>query len=485
MAFWKRKLKRIQLDKSRSPQENGGLSERDTVNLLLGCLFAVIILGALGTSYLVNITQTLTTLAVITLLVTFWSAYLIAFHQTDVLASYLKVFLFGLLTSAPLLLLKIFIVLNWSLLFLPSTFISMLIALGYSRRVAIINLLFQSLFVWLLVESQHQAYYFIHLPGSIIAALGMTNIRTRANLIKLGGLAGISHFIIISAHVLIRNNQPEIGETFRQGFLGLVNGLISGFIVLGILPFLERWFQILTDQSLLELADLNHPLLKELSLKAPGTYHHSLRLSNLAEAATESIKSNALLSRVGSYYHDIGKLNKPGYFIENEPLSVNKHQTLTPSMSTLVITAHVKDGVELGHYHKLPIRLLDFIGQHHGTSIVKYFYHVALQNNEPISSGERTEPEITEDSFRYPGPKPQTKEVAIVLLADSVEAASRTLEDITPAKLEGLVHEVIMEKLLDGQLDESNLTMKELKLVEESFIRVLVSIFHPRIKYPE
>ncbi len=349
------------------------------------------------------------------------------------------------------------------------------------------NFLFQSFLVWFLIEPFYQAFFFIHLPGSIIAALGIANIRTRANLIKLGALAGASHFIIIIAYALLNNAHLSPNELVNQGLLGLANGIVSGFIILGILPFLERWFQILTDQSLLELADLNHPLLKELSLKAPGTYHHSLRVGNLAEAATEAINANGLLSRVGSYYHDIGKLNKPEYFIENEAASLDKHKALTPSMSTLVITAHAKDGIELAQYHKLPPIIIDFIAQHHGTSVVKYFYHAALQNNDSEANHQNktTKNGIDEESFRYPGPKPRIKESGVVLLADSVEAASRTLDDITPAKLEGLVHEVIMEKLLDGQLNECALTMRELKSVEASFVRVLAGIFHPRIKYPE
>jgi cyclic-di-AMP phosphodiesterase PgpH len=482
MSIWKKKLKRVHLDNNKNGRVNGGLNERDITHLLLGALFTLLILGTLGMPYLTSLPQILTTLTVVVLLVGFWSSYLLEFYKTEIFSSYLKVFLFGVLTILPFILLEIFIQQKWPLLFLPMTLISMIVALGYSRRLAIANLLFQSFLIWFLVETPYQNDFFMHLPGMIIATLGMSNLRTRAKLIKLGAMAGISHCIIIIAYQILKTPGADLND-LKIGFFGFTNGLVSGFIILGILPFIERWFQITTDQSLLELADLNHQLLKDLALRAPGTYHHSLRVSNLAEAATEAIQGNTLLSRVGSYYHDIGKLNKPDYFIENEPASSNKHKALTPSMSTLIITAHVKDGMELALYHKIPKNIIDFISQHHGTSVIKYFYHAALQNSEPTDN--HNLPEITEESFRYPGPQPQSKESGIVLLADSVEAASRSIDDITPAKLEGLVHEVIMEKLLDGQLDESNLTMKEFKIIEASFIRMLVAIFHPRIKYPD
>ncbi len=487
MPFWKKKLKRVHPDKVKNGKTDSVSRNRTITHVLFCILFALMLLGILGPSHMVDIPSTLSTLTVIFLMVVFWSAYLFAFHYKEVLGSYLRIFLFGILTVAPFILLEVFIRLNWSLLFLPITLISMMIALGYSRRIAVANLLFQSFLVWFLIEPFYQTFFFIHLPGSIIAALGIANIRTRANLIKLGALAGASHFIIIVAYALLNNAHLSQNELVNQGLLGLANGIVSGFVVLGILPFLERWFQILTDQSLLELTDLNHPLLKELSLKAPGTYHHSLRVGNLAEAATDAINANGLLSRVGSYYHDIGKLNKPEYFIENEAASLDKHKALTPSMSTLVITAHAKDGIELAQYHKLPPIIIDFVIQHHGTSVVKYFYHAALQNNDSEANHKNKTKKngIDEESFRYPGPNPRSKQSGVVLLADSIEAASRTLDDITPAKLEGLVHEVIMEKLLDGQLDECNLTMKEFKVVEATFIRVLAGIFHPRIKYPE
>jgi putative nucleotidyltransferase with HDIG domain len=259
---------------------------------------------------------------------------------------------------------------------------------------------------------------------------------------------------------------------------GFVMGLMVGFLVSGALPFIEHFFEVTTDISLIELSDHNHPLLRRLLLEAPGTYHHSFISGTLAEAAADAIGANSLLARVGGYFHDIGKINKPEYFTENESRKGSHHARLSPTMSTLVIIAHTKDGIELAKDYNLPPAIVDFIPQHHGTSVIEYFYREALEQ----SAGRF---EVRKEYFRHLGPKPQTKETAIVSLADSVEAASRSLSDPTPARLEGLVHTIITKKLMDDQLDDSTLTFRELKAVEDTFIRVLAGIFHGRIAYPD
>ncbi|MBN1353060.1 MAG: HDIG domain-containing protein, partial [Candidatus Omnitrophica bacterium] len=223
---------------------------------------------------------------------------------------------------------------------------------------------------------------------------------------------------------------------------------------------------------------LSNPLLKELTIKAPGTYHHSIQVGNLAEEACDAIGANSLLARVGSYYHDIGKKEKAGYFVENEGTSASKHDKLTPSMSALIITNHTKDGIEIAKKYKLNRAITDFINQHHGTSLIYYFYQRALEKVKSDS-------ELKEEEFRYPGPKPQTKETAIVLLADSVEASSRMLSDPTPARIKSLVQKIINNKFIDGQLDECDLTLKDLHNISESFVRVLTGVFHSRLEYPE
>jgi putative nucleotidyltransferase with HDIG domain len=257
----------------------------------------------------------------------------------------------------------------------------------------------------------------------------------------------------------------------------MINSVLSSIVVLGILPVFEYLFSTVTNISLLELADFNHPLLQRMIMEAPGTYHHSLVVGNLSDAAARAVGSNALLARIGAYYHDIGKIEKAEYFSENQPQE-SKHDELAPNMSKLVIMNHVKEGVDLAKKHKLNPRLIDFIQQHHGNSLVYYFYRRALEGLED-------DRQIQEEGFRYPGPKPNSKETAIVLLADSVEAATRAMRDATPAKIEEVVHKIINNKFIDGQLDECELALNDLEKISQVFIRILGGIYHNRVTYPE
>lgn len=257
---------------------------------------------------------------------------------------------------------------------------------------------------------------------------------------------------------------------------GVVNGFLTPILTIGLLPLFETGFGITTDITLLELSDLNRPLLKKLAIDAPGTYHHSIMIGTLAEDAAEAIGANSLLARVGSYYHDIGKMLKPEYFVENVMEAENKHEKLAPTMSALILEAHVKEGIELARRHGLPERIIEFISGHHGTGVMTYFYEKARRE-----FGE----DVDVRDFQYPGPNPRSKEVAIVMLADAVEAASRTLEDPKPARIRNLVHRLFMERLDSGLLENSELTLREIKKIEDSFVRVLTAFFHRRIKYPE
>lgn len=257
--------------------------------------------------------------------------------------------------------------------------------------------------------------------------------------------------------------------------------VLAGFIMTGLLPFTERVFQVQTDISLLELGDAAHPLLQELARRAPGTYNHSINVAALAETAAERIDANGLLVRVGAYFHDIGKMLKPAYYVENQGSNGNQHETLVPAMSKLVITAHVKDAVDLARQYHLPQSIIDFIEQHHGTTLVEYFYRQAERQSAEGQQGSKVE----EASFRYPGPKPQTKETAVLMLADAAESACRTLVEPTPARIESLVHDLTMKRLLDGQFEDCGLTLKELNLVEESLVKSLTAVYHGRIKYPD
>ncbi|HHY59606.1 MAG TPA: HDIG domain-containing protein, partial [Clostridia bacterium] len=248
----------------------------------------------------------------------------------------------------------------------------------------------------------------------------------------------------------------------------------------GSLPFLETTFGITTSLRLLEMSNPNQPLLKRLLLEAPGTYHHSILVGNLAEAAADAVRADGLLARVGAYYHDIGKLKRPYFFIENQLTAENPHDKLSPTLSNLIIMAHVKDGLELAKEHQLPKVVTDIIAQHHGTSLISFFYNKAVNQAQ-----EGRHDPVSEDDFRYEGPKPQTKEAAIVMLADSVEAAVRSIQKSNPGRMEATVRRVIKEKLEDGQLEECELTFKELDIIAQAFVRVLSGFFHSRIEYPE
>ncbi len=313
----------------------------------------------------------------------------------------------------------------------------------------------------------------LFLVSGMISSFLVYGVRRRSTVIRAGILVGIAQ--VISLLLIERFIANQGIETYLILFL---NGLVTSIVVLGVLPIFEYLFSTLTNISLLELADFNHPLLQRMVMEAPGTYHHSLVVGNLSEAACRAIGAHSLLARVGSYYHDIGKLNKPGYYSENQSEEFSKHDELSPSMSKMIIMNHVKEGAELARKHRFSQVLIDFIQQHHGNSLVYYFYRRALEKLEE-------EQEVQEEVFRYPGPKPNTKETAIVLLADSVEAAVRSIKDHTPKKIEETVHKIINNKFIDRQLDECDLTLNDLEKISEVFIRILCGIYHGRAVYPE
>jgi putative nucleotidyltransferase with HDIG domain len=257
--------------------------------------------------------------------------------------------------------------------------------------------------------------------------------------------------------------------------------LACGPLMAGLLPVFEKLLDVQTDLRLLELSDMSHPLLRQLAQRAPGTYNHSISVAALAETAAEAIGANGLLVRVGACFHDIGKMFKPNYFVENQSPGTNRHDTLQPAMSTLIIIAHVKDGADLGRQHRLPRRIIDFIEQHHGTTLVEYFFRLAMRKSEQDPNAD----EVPENAFRYPGPKPQTREAAVLMIADAVESASRALVEPTPSRLQNLVDQIAMKKLLDGQFEDCALTLKELDLIKNSLVKSLTAIYHGRIKYPD
>ncbi len=278
---------------------------------------------------------------------------------------------------------------------------------------------------------------------------------------------------------LLKGQLFTVDAIIVAGF-AFFNGLIVAILVSALLPLLEYFFKLTTDISLLELLDLNQPLMRELLVEAPGTYHHSIVVGNLVEPAAEAIGMNPLMARVSAYYHDIGKIKMPEYFIENQIVPVSKHDNLAPHMSSLVLMSHVKEGVELAKKHNLPQAIIDIIQQHHGTSIQTYFYQRAKEQRE----NDKTAPAVTEKDFRYPGPKPQTMVAALVLMADAIEAASRVLTNPTPTRVSALVDRIINNCFIDGQLDNCELTLKDIIEIKTHFVYFLTSMYHKRVSYP-
>ena len=316
------------------------------------------------------------------------------------------------------------------------------------------------------------------LLGSIVGAHGVRHCTSRGTVYTAGFKISIVNLALALSFQTF-NNAIFTTQTLYVAFFALLSGFISAGFVSSFIPLIETLFQYTTDIKLLELANLNSPVLRELMVKAPGTYHHSIVVGNLVEAAAESIGANPLLARVAAYYHDIGKASKPLYFIENQAGEENRHDKLTPSMSALILISHIKEGVELAREHRIGQPIIDIIRQHHGTALIKFFYERA--KSQAAAVGQIVE----EKDFRYPGPKPQTREAGIVMLADCVEAASRTLENPSPDRIQGLAQKLINNIFIDGQLDECELTLKNLHEIAKSFTGILNGIFHHRIDYPE
>ncbi len=313
----------------------------------------------------------------------------------------------------------------------------------------------------------------IFFMGSMAGVYKLKNARTRSVML----MAGIWVALVQTAGFLLMNSTMGLDVILHVIKPFALNGLLAGVIVMSTLKIFESLFGEITNFTLLELSDSSHPLLKRMLTEAPGTYHHSLIVSNLSEAAADAIGANALLIRVGSYFHDIGKIPKPEYYTENQILTGNKHDHLEPSMSRLVILNHVKEGVEIAREYRLNQKIVDFIPQHHGTSLMYFFYQKALSE----SGGQ----ELDENDYRYPGPKPQTKETAIVMLADSCEGATRSLSEHAPHQIDDMVRKVINNKFIDGQLDECNLTLREINVIAITFTRMLSAMYHNRVAYPQ
>ena len=373
----------------------------------------------------------------------------------------------------------------------PYALAPILVAVLVGSAPAVLSALIISVIFGLIHGNSIELFLIAFLAG-VVGVFAASNIRKRSQLVRAGLLVGVSS-AIAGAAIALLNGFPA-GLVGQQTLIALIVGVVTGVLAVGLLPIFEQVFKISTEITLLELTDFNHPLLRRMQLEAPGTYHHSLMVANLSENAAAEIGASPLLCRVCSFFHDIGKLVKPEYFVENQRDGINPHDEKNPSMSALVIKAHVKEGVEMARQNKLPRVIVDVIRQHHGTSLIQYFYYQAQQRekkNEKNGGAKSTgssKPEpihIDESTYRYDGPRPAFKESAIIFFADGIEAASRTLKKVTQPNVEELIDKMFQSRIEDGQLDECPLTFQELDKIRKSFIYTVLNMLHARIEYPK
>ncbi|KAB3533254.1 HD family phosphohydrolase [Alkaliphilus serpentinus] len=398
-------------------------------------------------------------------------AYIYVFNK-ELLKKTSRLFMMILIFLCVLIISKVLAII--SIYLIPVAVSAMLLAILIDARLAfLVNLCLTILIS--IVTGNDFSFIAMGLIGGTVGVFSVINTQQRGNIFVSGLIISIVNLITIIGIGFVSSS--EITKTLTFGFYGVLNGILCSILTVGSLPLWETVFHIVTPLKLLELSNPNHPLLKKLLIEAPGTYHHSIIVGNLSEAATNAVGGNSLLARTGAFYHDIGKTSRPYFFKENQLSAENPHDKINPSLSSLIITGHVKEGLELANKYKLPEEIKDFITQHHGNTLVAYFYHKAKNAN--------SDEEIDENTFRYNGTKPLNKETAIVMLADSVEAAVRSLTSHTKEKIEAMIHKIFKDKLEDGQLEDCNLTLKELEKIKQAFLSVLLGIFHERIAYPD
>ncbi|MBE3589601.1 MAG: HDIG domain-containing protein [Firmicutes bacterium] len=357
----------------------------------------------------------------------------------------------------------------------PVAWAAMLLAILVDAEVALMGVLFEALALGFMAEHDLR-YAFAALAGGSAAVFSVRRVDQRGEVMRGGFLAAGANLAAVLAAGLLTGDVGRDPAVWFDAAFGAVNGMLAGILTIGSLPYLEQAFGILTSIRLLELSNPNHPLLRRMLREAPGTYHHSLMVANLCEAAAEAVHANPLLARVGAYYHDIGKLKRPYFFVDNQFGGENPHDRLSPSLSALIVISHVKDGLELAREYKLPEEIARFIPEHHGTMLVSYFYHKAVETSDGP---------VDEAQFRYPGPLPQSKEAAIMMLADGAEASVRALKDPTPDRIEAQVRKIIRERLDAGQLEQADVTLRDLDTIARTFTHVLMGFHHQRIPYPE
>jgi len=396
------------------------------------------------------------------------------YFYPDIYESISKLILLGIISIFVVLLAKLASQASGYLM--PIASASMLIAISLSPNIAILLTVILSLLIGFMLGGGLN-YILVSVISGIVAIYSIRKATQRSSLTRAGLIIAGVNIITISALGLINNEGYYL--ILQNNLWGILNGFLAVILTIGILPFLESYFDIATSFKLMELSNPNQSLLKRMILEAPGTYHHSIVVGNLSETAAEEIGGNGLLARVGAIYHDIGKIKRPYFFTENQEAYKNIHDEMEPSLSALVIASHVKEGLELAKKNKLPKDITDIIAQHHGTNLITYFFHRAIKEN-----GSNVDA-VAEENFRYSGPKPQTKEAGIILLADSLEAATRSLTNPTATRIKTLVKEIVQRNLENGQLEECDLTLKDLEKIGDSFSRILTGMFHSRVEYPD
>jgi len=416
-------------------------------------------------------------------IVTLMSLYLMR-YRPDLLEKDSKLILLGLIGLATLLLSLLMKAFQDNLgagvgYLMPVAVNAMLVTILLDAKLAFLQSAMLSMLLGLSLPSGQLSHALVAIVGSTVGVYSVSRVESRSDIYRAGLLVSAGNVATIMAVYLIQGYGLLHVPLWKDASLGLANGLIAAVVVTGALPFFENVFGVVTPLKLLELSNPNHPLLKRLLVEAPGSYHHTILVANLCEAAAEAIGADQALVRVGAYYHDIGKVKRPYFFVENQFGGENPHDKLPPSLSSLIVTSHVKDGLEMAREAKLPQEIIDFIPEHHGTSLVSYFYHMASKNGQSE--------QVIEEDYRYEGPRPRSKETAILMLADGCEASVRAIRargPLTVDHIEAQVKRIIDDRLKQGQLDDCDLTLRELETIKRTFVKVLSGVHHARIEYP-
>ncbi len=502
MPFWKKiSPRRSQVRKNISADRFSHISRLlDTdslISILLWCLFVVLCIpivtfGLIQQEQVYYFNLILTT--VIVLLICLAMGFYIHHYQKKIIVNHARA-----LALVGLLILLLAATKVTALLFTHTSgatgsvvAAAIILTIAYNQRFAIGMIMFYCL-LGCFATGEFEKYqltdmnlFLTMLAGAITCCFSLREIRTRMKLLQVSTLAASVVFLTAFSLACLDYlaEKLSLADVFSNAGYHAGATFLVGLLIHSLLPLIEKIFHIATSMTLLDYSDANQPLLKKLAMEAPGTFSHSLLIGSIAEAAAEAIGRNGLLCRVGAYYHDIGKINKASYFIENEVGSASRHKELSPTMSQLIIVGHVKDGIEMAKEYALPNVLRQFIEAHHGTTLIEHFYHEAKKLKTKNSKG-KTVDEPSESEFRYPGPKPRTKEAAIVMLADTIEGAVRSLPEVTPTKVEAVVHTMAMRRLQDGQLDECDMSLRELSQIETSISKTLAAHYHGRIAYPK